>query len=107
MKNIIIIFCGILITIAVVWGMLSMKVSNQSAKQVQKTKESAQANIPITPTNSSPQTLLESPSKQFPPQQVDSKPEQNPSTPPQSQPVSLDGNQNRGNYDEMIDAYRI
>jgi hypothetical protein len=107
MKNVTIILCGIFITIAVVWGMLSMKVSNQSAKQAQKTKESAQANIPITPTNSSPQTPSESPSKQFPPQPVDSKPEQTTPNPPQTKPIPLDGNQNRGNYDEMIDAYRI
>jgi hypothetical protein len=107
MKNAIIIFCGILLTISVVWGMLSMKVSNQANKKVEKSQESVQANTPTTPSKPSPQIPIESPSKQFPVQATDPKPEQTPPTPPQSQPIPSDVNKNRGNYDKMLDAYRI
>jgi cell division protein FtsN len=107
MKNVIIIFCGILITIAVVWGMLGMKISNQQTKKAQTSSESAQVNTLITPSNPTPQIPSEQPSKQFSPQPTDPKPDQTSPTPPQSQPIPADTNQNRGNYDEMIDAYRI
>jgi hypothetical protein len=105
MKNVFIILCGFLLTIAIVGGMLSLKISNQSPKQPQKTKDSTPVDIQVEPPKPSSPTPSETPSKQFPPQPTDPKPEQATPTPPQSIPAG--GNQNRGNYDEMIDAYRI
>jgi hypothetical protein len=112
MKKLVIILSGIFLTIAIVGGMLSIKISNQSAKKDQKPVEPTQANTPAATPIKPDQNLSElSPSKQFPPQPTDSKPEQTPVTQPQQknleQPTPPEANQNRGNYNDMIDAYRI
>jgi hypothetical protein len=104
MKYFVFIICAMFLTVGIVSGMLGIKHSKQNLKPDQKSQDLVQSQ---TPSSTKP-LENEQHSKQFPEKptitnQVPTPPEQKPA----EQIVPPDSNQNRGNYDEMIDAYRI